>query len=161
MTDYYKSKYQQGQEYQDFIADQLRKHDPCIIVSAYSSRKYQMEHGESSCGIEIKLDMRIKDTGNLYFEVAEKSNPSLLDYSPSGIMRDDNTWLYLIGDYDHAWIFSKNQLKQIYKCRDSWKRRGIIERKTETSIGFTYPVESAEKGMCLYKFTFGDENDGK
>ncbi len=85
MTEYYKGKFEEGLKYQDFIADQLRKADPCIIVCAYSSRDYQNEHGESASGIEIKYDMKLKETGNLYIETAEKSHPDIPDYTPSGI----------------------------------------------------------------------------
>lgn len=154
MTDYYKEKLEAGLQYQDFVADQLRKADPCIILGAYSSRKWQNEHGESASGIEIKHDMKLKETGNLYFEVAEKSHPDLPEYTPSGIMREDNTWLYLIGDYEQAFLFSKNQLKAIYSNRRQWQVRGIRERMTPTSIGFTYPIKSAMQGMCLRRFDF-------
>lgn len=154
MTEYYKDKLESALQYQDFIADKLRKADPCIIIGAYSSRKYQYEHGESMSGIEIKYDMKKKDTGNLYIEVAEKSNPNISEYSPSGIMRDDNTWLYLIGDYEEAFLFSKHQLQSIYADKERYKIRGIKERQTPTSIGFTYPVENAMKGMCLRRFVF-------
>ena len=111
LTPYYIEKFEAGLEYQDYVADKLRKSDPCIILAPYSSRKYQNEHGESASGIEIKYDMRMKETGNLYFEVSEKSNADLLEYTASGIMRNDNTWLYLIGDYDQAFLFSKSQLR--------------------------------------------------
>ena len=154
MTEYYKDKLEAGLEYQDFIADQLRKADPCIILGAYSSRKFQNEHGESASGIEIKHDMRLKDTGNLYIEVAEKSHPDVPDYSPSGIFRNDNTWLYLIGDYEQAFLFSKHQLRTIYADEKHWQQRGIQKKQTQTSIGFIYPVWSALKGMCLKQFIF-------
>lgn len=154
MTEYYKEKLEAGLEYQDFIADQLRKFDPCIILGAYSSRKYQNEKGESASGIEIKHDMKMKETGNLYIEVAEKSNALLLDYTPSGIMRNDNTWLYLIGDYEQAFLFSKNQLKAIYADEQHYKQRGIYKRQIDTSIGFTLPIGYAKKFLCLYHFVF-------
>lgn len=154
MTEYYKEKLEAGLEYQDFIADQLRKSDPCIILGAYTSRKWQNEHGESSSGIEIKHDMRMKGTGNLYFEVAEKSREDMPEYTPSGIMRDDNTWLYLIGDYEQAFLFSKQQLKALYADKQRYRMRGIRERQTPTSVGFTYPIENALKGMCLKHFIF-------
>lgn len=154
MTDYYKEKLEAGLEYQDFIADQLRKGEPCIILGAYSSRKWQNEHGESASGIEIKHDMKLKETGNLYIEVAEKSHPDMPEYTPSGIMRADNTWLYLIGDYDQAFLFSKHQLKTLYANRNQWATRGIRERSTPTSIGFIYPVRDAVRGMCLRHFIF-------
>lgn len=154
MTDYYKEKLEAGLQYQDFVADQLRKADPCIILGAYSSRKWQNDHGESASGIEIKHDMKLKETGNLYIEVAEKSSATLREYTPSGIMRDDNTWLYLIGDYEQAFLFSKHQLKTVYANRNQWAARGIRERQTPTSIGFTYPIRSAMQGMCLRRFEF-------
>lgn len=158
MTEYYKEKLEAGLEYQDFIADQLRKADPCIILGAYSSRRWQNEHGESASGIEIKHDMKLKETGNLYIEVAEKSNASLREYTASGIMREDNTWLYLIGDFDQAFLFSKHQLKMVYADRNHWGARDIRERQTLTSIGFTYPVRSALQGMCLRHFVFNSDN---
>lgn len=152
MTEYYKGKLEAGLEYQDFVADELRKSG--IFLGAYSSRKWQNEKGESASGIEIKHDMRMHDTGNLYIEVAEKANPNNAEYVPSGIMRDDNTWLYLIGDYNEAFLFSKKQLQSIYADKVNYTRRGIRERQTPTSVGFTYPIENAMKYMCLRRFTF-------
>lgn len=152
MTEYYKGKLEAGLEYQDFISDELRKYG--IILSAYTSRKWQNEKGESASGIEIKHDMRMHDTGNLYIEVAEKANPNNAEYVPSGIMRDDNTWLYLIGDYTKAFLFSKKQVQSIYTDKGNYAKRGIKERQTPTSIGFTYPIENAMKYLCLKCFTF-------
>lgn len=154
VTEDYKSKLEVALEYQDFIADQLRKMDPCIILGAYSSRKWQMNHGESASGIEIKYDRKMRETGNLYIEVAEKSCPEMPEYTPSGIMRDDNTWLYLIGDYEEAFLFSKSQLKILYADKGNYQKRGIKERQTPTSIGITYSTENAMKGMCLRRFVF-------
>ena len=152
MTEYYKGKLEAGLEYQDFIADELRKIG--IILGAYTSRKWQNEKGESASGIEIKHDMRMHDTGNLYIEVAEKSNPNNAEYVASGIMRNDNTWLYLVGDYNEAYLFSKKQLQSIYADRDNYSIRGIRVRQTPTSIGFTYPIKNAMKYMCLKHFVF-------
>lgn len=156
MTEYYKGKLEDALQYQDFIADKLRKADPCIILGAYSSRRWQNEHGESASGVEIKYDMKMAETGNLYIEVAEKSSPDKENYTASGIMRDDNTWLYLIGDYTQAFVFSKHQLKMIYANKARYKENGIRERQTPTSIGFTYPIKEAIKGACLKHFVFDD-----
>jgi hypothetical protein len=154
MTEYYKEKLEAGLEYQDFIADELRKADPCIILCAYSSRKYQNEKGESASGIEIKHDMRFKDTGNLYIEVAEKSRAELPNYTPSGIYRNDNTFLYLIGDKEQAFLFSKAQLKILYENKAAWNSKGIRERETPTSRGFTFPIKNALNGMCIKHYRF-------
>ena len=154
MTEYYKDRLEKGLEYQDFVAEQLRKATPCIIIGAYSSRKYQNKYGESASGIEIKYDSKFGETGNLYIEVAEKSRADLPEYTPSGIMRADNTWLYLIGDYSRAFLFGKRQLQSVFADESLWRKRGIRRRQTDTSIGFTYPVESAMRGMCLRVFEF-------
>ena len=154
MTEYYKGKMEAALEYQDFVADQLRKADPCIIIGPYSSRKWQIDHGESASGIEIKYDMKKAETGNLYIEVAEKSRPEMPDYTPSGIMRDDNSWLYLIGDYDEAYLFSKKQLQNVYADSKSYPVRGIKRVQTATSIGILIPTDKVMGGMCLRRFDF-------
>ena len=100
MTEYYKDELEDALIYQDFVIDQLRKYDPCIIVPTYSSRKWQYDHGESASGIEIKHDKKFEQgSPNLYIEVKEKSDPAIADFTPSGIYRKDSTWLYLIGSY--------------------------------------------------------------
>ena len=155
MTDYYKDHIKQGNEYEDFVCDQLRKKYG-VIIQIYSSKKYQAERGESAGGYEIKFDNMVAKTGNLYFEVAEKSDANLPEYSKSGIYRKDNTWLYLIGNYELLWVFSKRQLQITYKDRKNWDRYGIVERQTQTSIGFTIPVEKAEKWLCIYRFNIAE-----
>lgn len=157
MTEAYKESLYKGKEYEDFVCDQLRrKHG--IIIQIYSSKRYQAERGESAGGYEIKFDNMVSKTGNLYFEVAEKSDPNLSSYSPSGIMRQDNTWLYMIGNYECLWVFSKRQLKMLYKNREKWNAHGIEEKQTPTSIGFIYPVKYAEKCMCLMRFKLSEDS---
>lgn len=156
MTEYYKNKLKSGHEYQDFIMEQLIKHG--IIIQVYSSAKYQHEKGESICGIEIKYDSLIKETGNLYIEVAEKSNEQISEFTPSGIFRDDNTWLYLIGDYEEAYLFSKKQLQAVMSSQKMKDKRGIKEVKTDTSVGYLYPKDEVIKhNTCLKVFNFTKE----
>lgn len=154
MTEYYKEKLEAGLQYQDYIADKLRKEDPCMIFIPYTSRKSQVEKGESASGIEVKHDMRFSETGNLYIEVAEKSKPEMPSYTKSGIFRDDNTFLYLIGNYEQAFLFSKDQLKNVYRDKTKYEARGIVERKTPTSIGFTIPINKALNGICIKHYKF-------
>lgn len=169
VTTYYKDGLKDAEEYQDFIADMLRKSDPCIIIQLNSSKKWQYERGESSCGIEIKHDWRVngerdgKATDRLFIETHEKPDPDYKEWIPSGILRDDNSWLYLIGDYTEAWLFCKHQLRAIYECPDLFVKRGIIcpvygypkGSDKPTSHGFLYPVGQAIKnGTCLRHFTF-------
>lgn len=123
-----------GKEYQDFVSDVLSQHG--LLVNAYSSRKYQLK-GEGTGGIEIKFDRRFSETGNLYIELSEKRNPSNLHYFPSGVQRDDNTWLYAIGDYNIIFIFSKKQLKGL---RVKFKNIEIA-----TSRGYLMPYAEATR----------------
>lgn len=108
------TSYEESMEYQDFIVDILIK-DLGLAISNYSSRKYQYTVGESKQGIEIKLDKRISPTGNVSIEVFEKSRASNINWVKSGILRQDNTWLYIQGNYDYVFVFSKKVLRKIYE----------------------------------------------
>ena len=158
---YYNEQLQRGLEYQDFVIDQLCRHG--IFIGSYSSRKYQNEKGESASGIEIKYDSRMKKTGNVFIEVMEKSDASIQNFTQSGIFRKDNTWLYLIGDYDEAYLFSKFQLQKVYLSNVEAKKNGkplwegVAFKEIATSRGFVYNVEVAKsRGTVLRHFTFSE-----
>lgn len=153
----YKPQLEEAAKYQDFITDELLKRG--IVLNQYASREYQQKVGESASGIEIKYDKRMAETGNVYIEVAEKSNPSLPDYSNSGVYRNDNTWLYLIGNYENALLFSKNQLCQCIESNEAWRsQKGITYRETPTSRGYTFPIDYCKRFLCLRFFVFGGES---
>lgn len=134
---YYKEQLKDGIEFQDFAGDVLYSHG--IPVISYGSKKYQIEKGENKIGIEIKYDKKFRDTGNLYIELKEKSNPNNNNYIESGINRDDNTWLYVIGDYKTLFMFGK---KMLYFLSFKYRK---VENNTKTSIGFLLPIEEAKK----------------
>lgn len=56
--------------FQDFVTDKL--YQIGWSINAYSSKKYNIEKGESIAGIEIKHDKKMKETGNLYIEMYER-----------------------------------------------------------------------------------------
>lgn len=141
MTPYYKEKLRQGEYFQDYVVELLYENGLPII--SYASKEYQCNVGENRAGIEIKNDMNFRKTGNLYIETAEKSNPSNREYVPSGIFREDNTWLYLIGDKDTVYILSKKQLRILHALK---KYREV---ETPTSRGFLLPVADAEKHYSI------------
>lgn len=144
-TPYYREKLEQGLSYQDYVTEKL--YSIGLPVIGYSSKKYQNEKGENKNGWEIKFDDLRKKTGNLYIETAEKSNPDNKAYVPSGIFRDDNTWLYVIGDYTKIYIFSKKQLKTLYS--DKTKMEKIRKVVIPTSRGFLIPEAYAEKFFAI------------
>ena len=144
---YYKEKLEQGLIFQDFIAHEFYKRG--IVIVGFGSKKYQIQHGENLLGAEIKRDGNFRTTGNLYIEVAEKSHPSKPSYVPSGIMRDDNSWLFVIGDEQTVWMFSTKQLRTVHE------KRGWREVKKATSIARLMPIAEADT-CCIQKFEFGD-----
>ena len=134
--DYYKKQLEESKEFQDFVCEKLIKMLG-VSVTNFGSKKYQFNVGENIQGLEIKYDKKFKETNNLYIEVAEKSHPNNKNYVDSGIYRSDNSWLYVIGDYNIIYIFSKRNLQHI----DSSINKRI---KTPTSIGFLVSKEEAE-----------------
>lgn len=135
---YRRTMIETGQAYQDFVVDACWTLLGLAVVQ-YSSKLYQQTVGESRTGVEIKNDRKFQSTGNLWIELAEKARPRNGDYAQSGINRDDNTWLYCIGDYDTIFIFQKNLLKMLAQ------RYGQRENHTATSVGYLLPVADAEK----------------
>ena len=95
--------------------------------------------GENKCGFEIKFDDKTKETGNVYIEVSEKSNPANPEYIASGIYRNDNTWLYIIGNYEKIFIFPKSYLRMLHS------KGKFKEVQTPTSKGFLIPAKQAEE----------------
>jgi hypothetical protein len=132
--EYRKNKIESGLIYQDFIVD-LMLQVLRFPVTTYSSRFYQATVGEGPAGVEIKHDEQFARTGNLWIEVAEKASPRPGDYVPSGIWRDDNSWLYIIGNYDLVFVFSKLLLQGFAATG----RYPILENRFGTSRGFLLP----------------------
>lgn len=144
---YYNEHLEKGLEYQDFVANLLLK-EVGIPLSSLSSKKHQYSVGENLQGIEIKFDDLYKKTGNLYIEVKEKADPNNKDYIDSGIYRSDNSWIYLIGDYNEIFLFGKSHLKLIHQ---TGRYKEVIK---PTSIGFLLNKLVAEK-YCLKKINYG------
>lgn len=146
-------KIDKGKEYQDFICEWMARNYG-IVMTVFSSKKYQYNLGESLQGIEIKYDMMYSDTGNIYIEIGEKAKPREGDYYKSGIFRDDNTWLYFIGNYEELYVFSKKQLKTVYEKKRYFKY--IEHNNTKTSCGFLLDKIRAEN-FCIMKFNLKNE----
>jgi len=146
MTPEYQYNFVKGMEFQDYASNKLREIG--LFFTSYASRKYQITYGENSAGIEIKFDDRMKETGNVYFETDEKSNVNNVEFVASGIFRNDNTWLYAIGDYDVIYICGKVHLRQVYereKERDQSFARFV---ETPTSKGMLLPQKYVEEKLA-------------
>jgi hypothetical protein len=143
---YYSDKLQQGLEFQDVVTRELYQRG--IVIVGYSSKKYQNNEGENLLGAEIKRDGKFRQTGNLYIETSEKSHPDKKNYTASGIHREDNSWLFVIGDEKTVYIFSTKYLRMLeYK---------YTKVNKPTSNGFLIPLVDAEK-YCIRKIDIGSD----
>jgi hypothetical protein len=139
---YYNDKLQIGLEFQDVVTSALYQRG--IVVVGYSSRKFQNSEGENMLGAEIKRDGKFRETGNLYIETSEKSHPDNENYIPSGIYRNDNSWLFVIGDEKTIYIFSTKYLQKLVVQ----KHYKTVQQPTST--GFLMPMAEAEN-YCIRK----------
>jgi hypothetical protein len=123
-----KTSFQDGLEFQDFVCAQLAKH--AVVLQNLASKKYQIEIGENLQGFEIKYDDWCSKSGRVSIEIAEKSrNDPLLQWTPSGIYRNDNTWLYIQGNYSVLFIFAKRFLLNYFESKRPpvEEKRGTIQ----------------------------------
>jgi len=111
------SSFQDGLEFQDFVCEKLAGES--IILQNFCSKKYQFAVGENLQGVEIKYDSWCSKSGRISIEVAEKTrNDSSLQWTPSGICREDNSWLYIQGNYKLLFIFAKRFLLNYYNNKN-------------------------------------------
>lgn len=147
-----------GKQYQDFVTDELYKIG--IIVSCYSSRKYQLYKGESVNGIEIKHDSKFRSTNRFYFEISA-NNKVGNGYINGGIRKEDNAWLYVIGDEKDIYIFAKSQLRELAQRVEQNPKLWAVKYGVETfshkdsngkitSSGICVPLKEIERaGWCI------------
>lgn len=145
MTDDYKTKLEEGLVFQDVVSQQLVMLKS-ITLTPLTSHIGQLQKGETLQGFEIKYDRLFRETKNLYIEYAEKSDPKNMSYVPSGILRNDNTWMYCVGDYEGLYLMQKKVLLML-------KESNSVEHKqTSTSKGFVLPIKIAEKYFDYIEF---------
>ncbi len=128
-----------GLQFQDFVCAQLAKH--AVVLQNLASKRYQIEVGENLQGFEIKYDDWCSKSGRISIEIAEKSrNDPLLQWTPSGIYRNDNTWLYIQGNYSVLFIFAKRFLLNYFESK-----RPPVEEKRGTIQTFYISNDVARK----------------
>ena len=144
MTPEYERNLERGLNYQYWVKQMFPKVYKNRSITYYEGKQNQLK-GESLEGIEVKLDEVSHSTGRVYIEVAEKSNSNNATYVPSGIYREDNTKLYLVGNYSIWFIFSKRHLRWLDKLDPPFILR---VNPIPTSKGFCIPIINAKK-LCL------------
>jgi hypothetical protein len=136
---------EKGDIFLDFIGRRLR-----LVLGFYphfhTSAFFQKNYGESYERLEVKCDLQLKETGNLWIEHHEKRHVDSPWYE-SGILSPFHEW-YLIG----------NSL-EIFLFKSSWLRRNIERRTIEfrdlinhlgTSKGYLIKRENAKEVACVY-----------
>jgi hypothetical protein len=127
-----------GAQFLDFVMEALQKR--CVVLQAYTSKRKQYAAGESLQGWEVKLDNRFTDTGRLSIEIAEKTRRDAPAWTPSGIYRRDNTWIYIQGNFKYFFWFQKNILIGLHKSGryEEAEHNGTVRK-------FYLPIVDAEK----------------
>lgn len=143
---------EKGLAFQDFVCIELAKRH--IVLQNIGSKRYQFEVGENLQGFEIKLDRRCTDTGRLSIEVAEKTARDVLLWTPSGILRNDNSIVYIQGNYDCFWVFMKNWLVRYFE-----QKSPAVEEFNGTIKRFFLPASEADVGAG-FKWT-REATDGR
>jgi len=149
-TDYYKEKLQASFEFENYLEGFFRDNYG-LELGQYLTPEGQYYQGENELGIEIKNDMLIRKYGNIYFEYAEKSKATNHIFVNSGILKNDKSRYFIIGDRDKFWVFRKKRLVEIYHEEQELRRqnkpsaRGIHFKEKPTSLGFVYPILNADK----------------
>lgn len=105
------STIERGNEFQDFCMMKLAEIG--IFFRVFTSRRYQIEIGESPDQVEVKADFRILDTGNVSIELEERVNAQAR-WVLSGIQKQDNARIYVQGNEQIILIFQKKRLQEIY-----------------------------------------------
>ena len=138
------TSFRDGGEFEEFARD-LMFERLGWWTDVYRSKHFQFGVGESRQGVEFKLDSRCTETGRLSIEVAEKANADSDVWVPSGIMRDDNTILYVQGNSEKVWIFSKKFLRQLFYARGpAVSEYGLVPSRP-TVRRFFMPISDADK----------------
>lgn len=114
-----------------------------LDIGLFYGRNEQYEMGETRVGIEIKCDKKSVETGNYYFEYQERLNTGL-DWTNSGILKNDNTRYYFYGVVGSYSIFPRNVIWDYYRrlVLEGERIRGcsIKEIRRGTSRGFVVPI---------------------
>lgn len=131
---------QMGKLYQEIIRVVLSRRLR-LELHFYDSQAEQYDLGESQEGMEIKLDAWCSKTGHLSIEVGEKTQAAQAHFTPSGIMRQDNSSWYIQGDLKRCWAFKKAALQEFFKQA----RPPVIEDNPPTIRKFYLPIREANR----------------
>lgn len=103
-------KLQMGSRFEHFVSEEFKKYN---VNLGMQYNEYQWQ-GENLFGLEIKNDDAFKRTGNLFIEYCERHDVNK-SFVKSGIHKNDNTVVFLIGVPDNYFIVLKDVLCDVYE----------------------------------------------
>lgn len=140
-----------GEKYQEFVRKLLNPWG--VTLWHLNDKGLQYSLGENPQGFEIKFDQRcfsrnpdMNCTNRLSIEVQEKTRVANSTWVNSGILREDNSWMYVQGNYEIVFVFAKNWLRRIYHLKitpeDIHESHGTVRK-------FYLKIEHALLGAAL------------
>ncbi len=102
------------------------------------------ERGENPQGVEIKLDERFRQTGNLFIEYEERSNLASAWHNAGIVEPGRHVWALAIGDYESVYVFGIRPLCYLFA------EGGHKYVETATSKGFLLPLADAERHALFF-----------
>lgn len=99
--------------------------------------------------VEIKCDMKLQETGNVYIEYQERITKDG-EWVDSGILKKDETRYFLIGTVEKFYILPRTKLQSYYnrlvKYGEKLSGMRLVEEKEhQTSKGFIMSKRRAEQ----------------
>lgn len=88
--------------------------------------KEEQKRGENDKGLEIKCDLKLEFTGNLYVEYCDRADGG------GGIFRENNTKFLLIGNYKKAYVFRIEVLRSMFRELEDWTDYSFLLAYGET-----------------------------
>lgn len=145
-TSYFIRQLTESHKFEVFVDTLFSQHN--FDIGLYYGREQQYA-GETSVGIEIKLDKKLKETNNVYIEYQERMHRDG-KWVNSGILKNDNTKMIFIGDIEKYYIFRKKRLLEYYQKlivnrEDIVGARKVAEKEHGTSKGFIMNGELANR----------------
>ena len=96
----------------------------------FYGKNQQYRQGETAAGIEIKCDMKLQETGNVYIEYQERITKDG-EWVDSGILKKDETRYFLIGTVEKFYILPRTKLQSYYNrlVKEHLTSKGFIMSK--------------------------------
>lgn len=139
-AEYYINQLTESHRFEIYVDYMFKKHDFDIGIYYGKDEQYS---GESKVGIEIKNDKESLKTRNIYIEYKERLN----DRSPwvdSGILKNDNTIYWAIGNYNHIFFIKKRVLIDIMDKKYPEIKVKHVPARRGTSKGYIISIKDAE-----------------